>query len=122
LAASHHIKGEDDIVSVGVVEWSNSYEIFECCGCETVKFRAREWWSEDPDEVKTAVFPPDVSRKKPRWIWHLPIEMRDLMEEIYGALHANSRRLAAMGARTILDLVIIQKVGHQNTFGDGLQN
>jgi hypothetical protein len=40
----------------------------------------------------------------------------ELLEEIYEALHANSRRLAAMGIRTLVEQVMQDKVGDQGSF------
>lgn len=38
------------------------------------------------------------------------------MREIYNALHANSRRLAVMGARTLIDLYLTGAVGNHGSF------
>ncbi|RZL03864.1 MAG: DUF4145 domain-containing protein [Rubrivivax sp.] len=43
-----------------------------------------------------------------------------MLEEVYTALHADSRRLAMMGARALIDMVITKTVGDQGTFGKGL--
>jgi hypothetical protein len=43
------------------------------------------------------------------------------MDEIYTALAADSRRLATMGARTIIDMVLVDKVGDIGTFGKKLE-
>jgi len=42
------------------------------------------------------------------------------MDEIYSALHANSRRLALMGARTVVDMLLMDKVGDLGTFSEKL--
>lgn len=43
-----------------------------------------------------------------------------LLEETYTALHADSRRLAMMGARALIDAVIRRNAGDQQNFGQGL--
>lgn len=67
-------------------------------------------------------FPPRVSRRKPAWASHydLPSEYLSLLEETYTALHADSRRLAMMGARALIDAVIRRNAGDQQNFNQGL--
>jgi len=50
----------------------------------------------------------------------MPSEYSGLLDEVYVALHADSRRLAAMGARALIDEVIRKRVGDQGNFKDGL--
>ncbi|PAT33118.1 hypothetical protein CLI92_04535 [Vandammella animalimorsus] len=68
-------------------------------------------------------FPPRVSRRKPTWASHydLPSEYLSLLEETYTALHADSRRLAMMGARALIDTVIRRNAGDQQNFSQGLR-
>ena len=42
------------------------------------------------------------------------------MAEVYTALHADGRSLAMMGARALLDIVILEKVGDIGTFAHKL--
>jgi hypothetical protein len=69
-------------------------------------------------------FPPRVSRRKPAWVDRLevPSEYAGLLDEIYVALHADSRRLAMMGARTLIDSVIRRSCGDQSNFCRGLNS
>ncbi|QJE03548.1 DUF4145 domain-containing protein [Massilia forsythiae] len=43
-----------------------------------------------------------------------------MLDEVYAALHADSRRLAMMGARAVIDVVIGRAVGDQGNFSKGL--
>jgi hypothetical protein len=43
-----------------------------------------------------------------------------MLDEIYAALHADSRRLAMMGLRALIDGVINRTVGDQGNFANGL--
>ncbi|MCW5322277.1 DUF4145 domain-containing protein [Verminephrobacter aporrectodeae subsp. tuberculatae] len=43
-----------------------------------------------------------------------------MLDEVYATLHADSRRLAMMGARAIIDVVITRTVGDQGSFSKGL--
>ena len=67
-------------------------------------------------------FPPRVSRRKPAWFdrYDVPEDYKGLLEEIYSALHADSRRLAMMGTRAIVDAVVRRTVGDLGNFGKGL--
>lgn len=73
------------------------------------------WCSEDaPFEQRERVFfPPRVSRQKPAWLTQHPElnDYIDFFEEIYTALHADSRRLAMMGARAVIDLAVARMAG-----------
>lgn len=74
-----------------------------------------DWCSEDdPSEHYVATyFPPRVSRRKPAWLMEHP-ELNDyieLFDEVYTALHADSRRLAMMGARAVIDIAITRMLG-----------
>ena len=67
-------------------------------------------------------FPPRVSRRKPAWFdrYDVPSDYKGLLEEIYTALHADSRRLAMMGTRSLVDAVIRRTVGDAGGFDKGL--
>jgi hypothetical protein len=47
----------------------------------------------------------------PKWIFDLPADFQSLINEIYAALHANSKRLALMGTRTLVDLFMNATIG-----------
>lgn len=107
-------------VDVGSV-WS----VLQCCGCEEVTLQRVDWCSEDDPmdgPGPETYFPPRVSRRKPDWVDRLevPPEYGELLDEIYKALHADSRRLATMGARALIDAVIHRNVGDQRGFDMGL--
>lgn len=101
------------------VEWSTTWEMIECCGCESVMLKKTEWFSEW-DGVKTSYFPPAASRKTPPWISDLPEDPQEVLQEVYSALNSDSRRLAMMGARCLVDLVALDKVGDKGSFTKAL--
>ncbi len=51
----------------------------------------------------------------------MPSEYTALLDEIYIALHADSRRLTVMGARALFDAIIRRNVGDQANFAVGLK-
>lgn len=108
-----------------VVAFWSSCRLLECKGCEAITLQQSNWCSEDdPSTRRPAVFyPPRLSRRKPAWMDRadVPREYSDLLDEVYLASHADSRRLAAMGARALIDVFIQRHVGDQGTFVGGLK-
>ncbi|PHR29304.1 MAG: hypothetical protein COA36_03645 [Desulfotalea sp.] len=97
------------------IDWSTTFTMLECCGCENVTLKRRFYFSEwDDDEIK--YFPPQVSRQLPRWHDELPKEWVELIKEVYTALHADSRRLVLMGARALVDLYMNHQLGDTGGF------
>ncbi|MEO5350319.1 MAG: DUF4145 domain-containing protein [Magnetococcus sp. YQC-3] len=81
-------------------------------------------WCMDDDPGQGIYFPPRVSRHKPVWMnsFDFPVEFSGLLDEIYVALHADSRRLSMMGVRALIDAVIRHSVGDQANFSMGLDS
>lgn len=109
---SRRRSSDDDHYSV---EWGSNWELLQCCGCEEASLTRINWFSEeDPFERREKFFyPPRVSRRKPEWLTEHP-ELNDYMalfDEVYTALHADSRRLAMMGARAVIDLAVARMLG-----------
>lgn len=109
-----------------VTYWEiTQYQMLECCGCENITFRSVYQWVGDPDSSIT-YFPPAVTRAAPAWLsdiayWYQHEDLRSLLGEVYAALHAGSNRLAMMGARTLIDMVMLDKIGDQGTFEQKLK-
>lgn len=83
-----------------------------------------DWCSEDDpqDPPVPAYFPPRVSRRKPDWLVRREApSYQGLLDEVYTALHADSRRLAMMGARAVIDKAMAKLVGDQGTFAQGIE-
>lgn len=102
------------------VSWHTIHEMFECCGCKSVVLRRTHHFSEwDYPDVR--FFPPPVSRIKPKWFYKIPHGLRSLLEEIYNSLDAGTTALPLMGARAVLDKVIVDKVGDVGTFTEKMK-
>ncbi len=113
--------GDQYSVDVGSV-----WKLLQCRGCEEVTLQRVDWCSEDDrmdGPVSATYFPPRVSRRKPAWAsrYDLQSEYLALLEETYTALHADSRRLAMMGVRALIDAVIRHNVDDQHNFSQGLR-
>jgi hypothetical protein len=107
------------------VDVGSNWTILQCGGCEEVAMRRVDWCSEDDRQDgpnNPTFFPARVSRRKPVWLTRddAPSTYIGMLDEVYAALHADSRRLAMMGARAIIDVVITRTVGDQGNFAKGL--
>lgn len=100
--------------------WDIVHEMFECCGCKSVVLRRTQHFSEwDGPDVR--FFPPPASRHKPKWLRNIPHNMRLLLEEIYNSLDAATTALPLMGARALLDMLMVDKVGDVGSFAQKLR-
>lgn len=96
--------------------WSTTYEMLQCCGCREVILRRTFEFSADPDGPAVHYFPPLVSRHSPSWQYNLPQDIAAILAEVYRSLDADNRSLPMMGARTLLDMLMVAKVGDVGTF------
>lgn len=102
---------ESEELAEGIhVDLETTSTMLECRGCGGVTLRRRVV-SHELDLDDTEYYPPPVSRQAPKWRYDLQDEFRSLMDESYAALHANSKRLALMGARALVDLFMNASIG-----------
>ena len=98
------------------------YDFLQCCGCDCVTMRSTltcEKLYQDDKVVRH--FPPSTARRQPAWAVQLPMSAQLLIREIYNALYSGGLRLAVMGARTLVDMAILDKVGDVGTFKQKLE-
>lgn len=100
-------------------EEKETFEILQCLGCDEMAVR-HCFEHEGYGEGLPRFYPPRISRRTPPWKDKLPKQVLAVVDEVYRALQADSPRLATVGARTIVDLVILDKVGDVGTFGEKL--
>ena len=99
------------------VTWTTIYDVLECRGCEEMTLRRRFYFSEwDSGDVDVTYYPPRIARRLPPWKDKLPAEILEILKEVYAALQADSRSLATMGTRALIDMVILQQVGDVGNF------
>lgn len=135
IRASYFERHEDEDHCV----WgSNNFQILQCCGCEEVKFRRSEQFSEWEDyetnargetvpvlPIKQTYFPPAKWRMTPRWMHLLFVKdevLHRIHEEVYTAIQANSLFLAGAGSRALIDRILIYTVGDEGTFRGRLES
>jgi hypothetical protein len=101
-------------------QWCTIFDLLQCCGCQDVVLRSTFNDSDDPsDDVH--FYPPKTSRYPPRWRYKLPKDIRLLLEEIYRSLDSESLRLPMMGARALVDMLMVEKVSDVGSFKQKLQ-
>lgn len=120
VLSKNTIDGSEPYDEEYYLSWSNTYTLYECKGCHEVHMEKVFWFSEW-DDVEKTVYPPRISRKTPKWIESVPKKQKELLEEIYIALAANCTNLAVMGARSLIDLFILDKIGDVGTFIQKMQ-
>jgi hypothetical protein len=101
-----------------------TYAMLQCCGCGDVCLAEQVLFTDD-GEKEFNYYPPPVSRKRPKWLLALIIDINNtymgaLLDEIYEAAHSGQNRLAAMGIRALLEHLMITKVGDQGAFEKNL--
>jgi len=76
---------------------------------------------EASDDTSVTIYPPPVARRRPQWLLSLSAPLKLLMTQVYAALDANSRALAVMGSRAVVDMVLVDQVGDSGGFGEKLK-
>lgn len=103
------------------VEITRTAEILECGGCGYTILRRRVHFSEfqyqpgdldlDPEYV-----PGPNLRQEPVWLASLDPNMRDAFSETVRAFNCQMPYLAAVGVRTVLDMILVSTVGDCGSF------
>lgn len=120
VVAERRQEGSEPYDEEIVIWWTTTYTLLECRGCETVCMK-REFVFSEYDDVQVEYFPPPVSRTRPHWLEQLPKDEQELLLEVYAALAADARRIATMGARTLVDMFILRKIGDRGGFEQKLR-
>lgn len=109
------------------IEWATKFEMLQCRGCGDVTLRRTLDAVLDgniPWEDNTVTyFPPAVSRRPPSWqqVEGFPKNLRSVLKEIYKSLDADNVLLPMLGARTLIDMLMLDKVGDVGNFVEKLK-
>lgn len=92
------------------------WKISQCLGCE--KLNLNVFIRQSPFDYDHPIhhFPPKNFRPFPMWITYLNKEYTEIVSEIYTSLNIGNKRLPLMGARTLLDMFILDKIGDAGNF------
>jgi Domain of unknown function (DUF4145) len=100
----------------------DTWAMLKCSGCDSVKLRNTSWDSET-DGAKSVYFPPATFRRQPRWMLLLwaqlapeDVFVEELLQEVYVAFYQGLTRLATMGIRSLIERIMISKIGDQQSF------
>src|SRR2546427_919969 len=99
-------------------DWREDYELLQCCGCDDICMRHTTSDVHMPEDMSPVIcfYPPRSFRRRPKWFSSLPSDIAAILDEVYSALAADSRRLAVMGVPATIDMVLYAKVRKQGTF------
>lgn len=97
------------------------WKVSECQGCEKINLNVYRRHSPLEDDVLIHQFPTKDFRPFPKWITHINRDFTELFCEIYLSLNAGNVHLPLMGARTILDMFICEKIGDIGSFKNKIQ-
>ncbi len=111
IAERQHVEPEYEMErGTHIFDYITTYTMLECRGCGSVTLR-ESFTSTGPDFYEENFYPPPIARRQPAWLNDLPDEFKSLILETYSSLHADSKRLALMGARALVDLFMNKTVG-----------
>jgi hypothetical protein len=128
LKVHRHEESFLDPASGEMITFGETCQPLKCKGCGFVSMRKAQWSSEMDygDQPVWRYFPPQYSKPLPKWlkdlqeISNLPLILRCFIE-CYEAFSANAVWLACVGARSVLEQVMIAKVSDQGSFPKNLK-
>ncbi|KHT18905.1 DUF4145 domain-containing protein [Pectobacterium brasiliense] len=102
----------------------DNYYFSECMGCENITLHIESTYSGSANEYYTTQFPPKIIRKEPKWLYRIDgdgivlgtSDKIEIFREIYISLKNNTPRLAVMGVRALLEMVMIENIEDQGSF------
>ena len=98
------------------IHWTDVFQIVKCDVCDEVGFRRVTWFNPTEEWQGLEEYPAPLPRELPPWHVRLPPLLRSLAIEVYRAMAEDSRRLALMGARTLLDMIATEHIGDTGSF------
>lgn len=97
-------------------EYDISYQVIECCGCESKSFRYSDrsplnGFAKDGNDFleKEHLFPPRYMCRKPVDLYWVHSDVRRIYREVHLALRNEMRSLAAIGIRLTVEKLCAQK-------------
>lgn len=95
-------------------EQEKYFDVLQCRGCQELVLRRTCRYVAEPggpcvEDIR--YFPPARSRDAPKWRHKIPEKLQELLLEIYRSLDAQNVTLPLIGARTLLDMVMLEKIG-----------
>jgi Domain of unknown function (DUF4145) len=111
-----------------IITFDEISQLLKCKGCGFVSMRKGQWSSEmdQDDHPAWRYFPPQYSKPLPQWLKDLQEQgnltlVQRCFIECYDAFYANAVWLACVGARSVLEQVMIAKANDQGSFPKNLK-
>lgn len=102
------------------------YTLAECDGCEYVTMKTV--WSINGEGDMVDQYPPALARRRPPWMHELFLEdflgsqsKYKLLQELYTGIGAQNWWLTMLGVRSLLEFVMVEKVGDNGSFVKNLE-
>ena len=102
------------------------YILAECDGCEYLTMKTS--WSINGEGDMVDQYPPALTRRRPPWMHELFLEdfldeqsKYKLLQELYTGIGAQNWWLTMLGVRSLLEFVMVEKVGHNGNFVKNLE-
>lgn len=94
-------------------------EVLSCRGCKEVSVRKEVFeegvYEEGEDPPSRFIYaPPRLWHRPPKWLGELEQydpDLKELLDEVYSAVHDKQTRLLSMGVRSVLDRVMTLSLG-----------
>lgn len=125
--AAHRVAASDcfswtEKNTVGVViDFEVRHYMLVCNECHTAQLRSLRGAEQLSDELTESYFPPHPVRALPSWVNGLSPNMASLLRETHAALANRQYWLVAMGARTLIDMFALEKIGDTGGFKEKLK-
>jgi hypothetical protein len=116
---------KDPIKRRGTEYVYQTYEVMECGDCKSLTLCINTHihpGSGDSYIHNTDFYPPRLTRERPKWLKKIDPYLKKLLEEIYQAVDCSLLCVASTGIRTVLDRMILDKVGDVGSFQNKLNS
>lgn len=119
----------EDIVDI-TIDGSDVREFLKCCGCQESVFLHTSYFSEHVDFTGRPIpcvrrFPAKQERKFPEWVESGRYVSRDhflnrLLREVYTSISHDLYGVAAMGVRSVIELMMVERVGDRGAISKNI--
>ena len=104
-------------MSENYMDWSGTYEIVQCLGCESISFREEIYFSELVDRwpggangTEVSLYPKRTEQTRPeKPTYHAPVSVRKIYKEVIDCYNNESFVLCAAGLRAMVEGICASK-------------
>ncbi|EPT8338435.1 DUF4145 domain-containing protein [Enterobacter hormaechei] len=114
IVTSYELTGQEECGPHGyTIDWTSSYQVIQCRGCEVLSFRKENWFSEDMylledgehhDGTTVTLYPKrSETTRTPKTFLEVPRRLRNLYIESVDTFNNDSYILTAAGLRALIE-------------------